>query len=202
MPRTAWIPIASLCCLLFTQTARAALPGCDYWNRFELRELEDRLDRARNDYRSIPGPSQADLRAEYQRMWTYWQEQGLDPRRQMGDESWLRRVYMGRVYNERIGFIPTQEEFWIFCAGTRQGRMECRNLRGQSGKIAFDEKGVAVDPPTAFSQIYESRKDKFFEHTMLAAMIVDSLSSCDKSPEAAMLIDKSISYLREFMFGK
>jgi hypothetical protein len=176
--------------------------GCDYWERFELSDLEQRLDRARDAYRAIADPTEGELEAEYRRMWTYWEERGYDPRRQMGDEAWLRRIFKGRVYKERVGFRPTQQEFWIYCIDTRQRSPQCQDILRQSGNVEFDASGTALAPPPAFRELYESRRDDFFEHVMLGAMIVGALHSCIESPEAEALADKAYDYLREFQAGR
>jgi hypothetical protein len=200
--------VCATCSLLLAVPAAAQRPeegtdvGCDYWERSELSDLEQRLDGARAAYRSIADPTRAELEAEHRRMWNYWKEQGYDPRRQMGDEAWLRRVFKGRVYKERVGFRPTQEEFWIFCIDTRQRTRQCQDLLRQSGNLEFDASGTALAPPPAFVDLYESRRDDFFEHVMLGAMIVGALHSCIESPEAEALADKAYGYLREFQAGR
>jgi hypothetical protein len=176
--------------------------GCDYWERLELSDLEQRLERARDAYRAIADPTQGELEAEYRRMWSYWEERGYDPRRQMGDEAWLRRIFKGRVYKERVGFRPTEEEFWIFCIDTRQRTRQCQDVLRRSGNLEFDASGTALAPPPAFRELYEGRRDDFFEHVMLGAMIVGALHSCIESPQAEALADKAYGYLREFQAGR
>lgn len=182
---------------LVAAPAQATLVGCDYWDRHDIGELEARLDRANAAYHAIADPTSTELKLEYQRMWQYWLDQGHDPARQMGDEIWLRRVYHGRVYRETVGFVPTEEEFWIHYLDTRHGA-GARHSAGvlkAFGPIAFDENGTAIDPPPAFRSLYSERKDKYFEQIFLAAMIIDALPSCNASAETEPLIEKAFDYM-------
>lgn len=184
--------------------AAATLAGCEYWENHSIGDFDARLERARKDYFAIPAPTQADLDEQYQITWKHYEESGQDPAYQMqfADADWLTRLYMGRRYKETIGFVPTQQELWIYCLDTRQGSDACKVIAQSDGALAFDNNGKALDPPSAFLTYYEKARENFFEHTMLAAMIVDALPACDESDEADKLAHKAFQYLREFQSGR
>ncbi|WP_265516497.1 hypothetical protein [Nitratireductor luteus] len=185
--------------LLVTWNADAAtLAGCDYWDKQEYSSLADRLESSRSAYWSIPNPSEKDLQDEYDRMWAYYEAEGHDPAYQMkfADADWLARVHHGRLYKERVGFVPTHEEFWVYCLDTRLGRRSgCEELLRSHGQLSFGGDGSAVEPPAAFLALYDEQRDKFFEHVFLASIIIDGLSNCDESEEASALIDKAFDYI-------
>lgn len=184
--------------------AASTLAGCEYWENHSIADLGARLGRARNDYFSIPEPTQSDLDQQYQITWKYYEESGQDPAYQMqfADAQWLTRLYMARKYKESIGFVPSQQEVWVYCLDTRQGSDACKVIARASGALAFDASGKAVDPPPSFLIYYDKSRENFFEHTMLAAMIVDALPACDESDEAEKLADKAFEYIREFQSGR
>lgn len=186
------------------QLAAQSLAGCDYWENHSITDLDARLDRARQDYFSIPAPTRSDLEEQYQITWKEFEARGYNPAEQMrgADEFWLTRLYMSRRYEESFHFVATQQEIWVFCLDTRQGNNTCKAIQKAHGTLAFDANGQAIDPPPAFVSYYEDSGYQFFEHVLLAMIIVDALPSCDESDEAAKLADKAFQYLREFQSGR
>ncbi len=178
----------------------ATLAGCDYWDKQEYTDLADRLESARLAYYSIPEPTEMDLRDEYDRMWAYYEAEGHDPAYQMkyADAKWLGRLYHGRLYKERVGFVPTHEEFWVYCLDSRGGRGSgCEQILQSHGQLSFSEDGMAIEPPAAFLALYEKQQDKFFGHTFLSSIIIDGMYNCDESEEAAALTDKAFDYVND-----
>lgn len=183
-----------------TATDAATLAGCDYWDKQEYADLAERLESARLAYRSIPKPGEQDLRDEYKRMWEYYEAEGHDPAYQMkfADADWLARVYHGRLYKERVGFVPSHQEFWIHCLDSRRGKSAgCDRILRSHGQLSFTDDGTAVDPPAAFLALYEEQREKFFEHTFLASIIIDGMYNCDESAEATALVEKAFDYVND-----
>lgn len=180
------------------QWAYAQNSGCDYWINHSIAELDERLESARAEFIAIEGPTKADLEEEYQIKWNRFKEQGHDPDYQMRNapESWLRSGYFYRKYWETTSFVPTEQEVWIFCADTRRSSDVCEKITIES--IEFANDGSATKAPEKFRDFYEESKQGYFEHYLLAAMIVDALPACDESVEAQKLQDKAFQYIREF----
>jgi hypothetical protein len=185
--------------LLNTIETHAQLSGCDYWIDHPLKDIVVRLEKARNEFLSIPSPTKKDLDEEYQIKWNDFKKRGYDPKYQMrvAPKSWLQTGYYYRKYWKITSFVPTEQEVWIFCVDTRQGRGACRNINEKNGNLHFRKDGSAIDAPTEFRKFYEESKQNFFEHFMLAAMVVDALPACDDSAEARRLRDKALQYIHE-----
>jgi hypothetical protein len=186
------------------QLAAQTFAGCDYWENHSISDLDTRLDRARQEYFSIPAPTRSDLEEQYQITWKEFEARGYNPAEQMrgADEFWLTRLYMSRKYEESFPFAASQQEIWVFCLDTRQGNKTCKDIQEAHGALTFDAKGQAVDPPPAFVSYYENSQYQFFEHVLLAMIIVDALPACDESDEATKLADKALQYLKEFQSGR
>jgi hypothetical protein len=121
---------------------------------------------------------------------------------QFDDETTYRKLFFGEAYRETFRFIPTQQEVWIYCVDSGYVNDECKKIFKGHGSIEFDQKGNAIDPPSAFVTYYEKNKDGYLEHTMLAAMILDSMAWCDDSTEARAITEKADTYIKEYWRGR